>query len=576
MQTTSSDERLELKACSAGRQEEAAARVSAPSITATQSILFESHDSGNLGEKVEPPAFFRDLNLNQIVDAITAGREEYNLKPFFYTRLTDLAAIVYRQEIMRDLESEPLFADIKSFSNRMHSMRNHLAAAQNWRYQYSKERWFLDAVETYCEAAVELQRDLERGAPHSRGLRNFENYLAQYVESDRFKTLCREAENVKSGLSAIRYCVLIKGGSVTVRHCDSEIDYTAAVEETFAKFKQGAVKDYRVKSTTIPGMNHIEAAILDRVARLNPEAFRALDDFCAKHGDFLEKTIATFDREIQFYIAYLEYAEKFKRNGLKFCYPQVSDTRKDVCNRDGFDLALAGKLLSGTGVPPVRSIEARNPETRRQDARATIVCNDFSLSGPERIFVVTGPNQGGKTTFARTFGQLHYLASLGCPVPGSEARLFLFDRLFTHFEREEDITTLRGKLQDDLVRIHHVLEQATPNSIVIINEIFSSTSVKDGAHLGRKILEQLSQLDSLCVCVTFLDELASFNEKTVSVVAAVAPENRTLRTYKVERRPADGLAYALAIAEKYRLTYDRLKTRISPINTNEKRNSRFT
>jgi DNA mismatch repair protein MutS len=539
MQTTDSNERLELKARIVSQPEEA----SGIAPTGFHSILFEFPGTRNLGDKIEPPAFFRDLNLDQIVDAITAGREEYNLKPFFHTRLTNLAAIVYRQGIMRDLEREPLFAGIKSFSNQMHFMRNHLAAAQNWQYKHSKERWFLDAAETYCDAVTQLQCVLEQAVPNSRGLLAFRDYLARYVESDRFKTLCRETNAVKSGLSAIRYGVLIKGGSVTVRPCDSEIDYSAAVEETFAKFKQGAAKDYRVKPTMYAGMNHIEAAILDRVAKLNPEAFRALDDFCAKHENFLEKPIADFDREIQFYVAYLEYAETFKRAGLKFCYPQVSDTCKDVCNRDGFDLALAGKLIK---------------------ERARVVCNDFTLSGPERIFVVTGPNQGGKTTFARTFGQLHYLASLGCPVPGSEARLFLFDHLFVHFEREEDITTLRGKLQDDLVRIHQILEQVTPNSIVIINEIFSSTSVKDGVHLGRKILERLSQLDLLGVCVTFLDELASFNEKIVSVVAAVSPENQTLRTFKVERRRADGLAYALAIAEKYRLTYERLKERLKP------------
>ncbi|MGH7988960.1 MAG: MutS-related protein [Limisphaerales bacterium] len=517
--------------------------MSVPSKAAFHSILFESSDSGIVGDKIELPDFFRDLNLDQIVDAITRDREEYNLKPFFYTRLTNLAAIVYRQEIMRDLEREPLFAGIKSFSNQMHAMRNHLAAAQNWQYKYSKERWFLDAAETYCDAVTQLQCVLEQAVPNSRGLLAFRDYLAKYVEFDRFKTLCRETNEVESGLSAIRYGVLIKNGSVTVRPCESEIDFSAAVEETFAKFKQGAARDYRVNPTTIPGMNHIEAAILDRVARLNPDAFRALDEFCATHENFLEKPIAAFDREIQFYVAYLEYAETFKRNGLKFCHPQISDSRKELCNRDGFDLALAGKLIK---------------------EKSRVVYNDFSLSGPERIFVVTGPNQGGKTTFARTFGQLHYLASLGCPVPGSEARLFLFDHLFVHFEREEDITTLRGKLQDDLVRIHQIIEQATPNSIVIINEIFSSTSVKDGVHLGRKILERLSQVDLLGVCVTFLDELASFNEKTVSVVAAVAPENQTLRTFKVERRRADGLAYALAIAEKYRLTYERLKERLKP------------
>ncbi|HEY6321777.1 MAG TPA: DNA mismatch repair protein MutS [Thermoanaerobaculia bacterium] len=508
------------------------------------SILFPGADDvpARWQEAREPPDCFHDLNLGRVVEAITAGRQEYDLAPIFHAPLGSLDAVAYRQEAMRDMEHRALRQAVAAFAERMRAMRRLLAAAKESAYELARQRWHLAAVEVYTEAVERLAHDLGGAGLAARGLRGFRDALADRARSAAFRTLKDEARSLAAALQAIRYCMLIRDGSITVCRYRGESDHGAAVAETFRKFQQGAVKDYLYKFEDRPSMNHVEAEVLERVALLEPDAFAALARFYGQHADFVDPAIVRFDREIQFYAAYLDYVDRFRGAGLPFCYPQVSDRHRQVGARDTFDLALADKLVRENG---------------------TVVCNDFTLRGPERIFVVTGPNQGGKTTFARTFGQLHHLASLGCPVPGLEARLFLYDRLLTHFEREEDIVNLRGKLEDDLVRIHRILDQATPNSILILNEIFSSTTLADALLLGREVLRRIVRLDALCVCVTFLEELAARSEETtVSMVSAVDPCDPALRTFKIERRAADGLAHALSIAEKHRVTYRWLRERL--------------
>jgi DNA mismatch repair protein MutS len=510
-------------------------------MTSFRSILFQRTEDAVKAETNEPAPFFIDLRLDQIVDAITASKQEYNLEPFFYAPLNDIDAVKYRHEVFQDLENKILFQHMESFAQRMRAMRECLARANKLYYKYQKQRWFLDAVDLYCESVNSLAHDLALVDIRSSGLLDLRDHIKNYVISDRFTSLLTDTKKLQADLASVTYCVLIKGNVMQVRKYESEIDYSADVEKTFQKFQQGAVKDYRVQFSDRPEMNHIGAKVLEFVARLYPDIFSSLDAYCEQNVDYLDNTIGVFDREIQFYIAYLDHAARLKRTGLKFCYPDVSNTSKEVYDYETFDLALAYNLI---------------PKKSR------VVTNDFYLKDSERIFVVSGPNQGGKTTFSRNFGQLHYLASIGCPVPGREARLFLFDKLFTHFEREENIKNLRGKLQDDLVRIHEILSGATSNSIIIMNEIFTSTTLHDALFLSQRVMEQLIELDLICVWVTFIDELASYSEQTVSMVSMVVPENPTLRTYKIRRKPADGLSYALSIAEKHRLTYRSLKERL--------------
>lgn len=505
-----------------------------------ESILFETFEDRPV-KKPELPDFFIDLNLDQIVEAVVKDREEYELKPFFWHPLKRISAIEYRHEVMQELERQELTQIVEDFAKRMHTMRDYLTRSDRLSYYLQKQRWFLDAIDVYCDAVSSFYHELSEIELNSRGFLAFREYLKGYANSETFISLKEKTQRLKADIDAVDYCIQIKGKYFTVRRRESEIDYSADVEKTFERFEQGNVRDYLTTFSEPIEMNSLELSILGAVAQLYPDTFDDLDDFYEQNIDFLDEKITAFDREVQFYIGYLKLIDSIKSAGLTFCYPEVSDTSKEISQTEGFDLALAIKLVS---------------EER------PIVCNDFFLKGKERIFVVSGPNQGGKTTFARTFGQSHYLASLGCPVQGKEARLFLFDRLFTHFEKEETVEDLRSRLEDDLTRIHGILDEATSRSIVIANEILTSTTLNDAIFLGKKVMEILNKLDLLCIWVTFVEELISYSDKAVSMVSMVDSENPSLRTYKITRRPPLGLSYATAIAEKYGLTYESLRERI--------------
>jgi DNA mismatch repair protein MutS len=491
------------------------------------------------------PSFFRDLNLDQVCAGITAGLELYDLAPFLRMPLHDAAAVEYRHEVLRDLENPGTAGAVTEFAKRMRAVRENLALAGKLRYRYQRESWFLSAARGYCAAVGSLAAALGQAELASTGLTALRDYLGRYVTSAAFTGLADEASGVAGALDGVTYCVNIKGPRVTVTRYEEEADFSADVVATFERFARGAGKDYRSSLRNWPEMDHVEECIADRVAKLFPAEFAALDDFRARHDGFEDETVSAFDREIQFYLGYLDFIAPMKSAGLEFCYPRVSADDKETEVAGGFDLALAAKLAP-----------------RFQE----LVTNDFRLSGPERIIVVTGPNHGGKTTFARMFGQLHYLASLGYPVPAATARLFLPDQVFAHFEREEDLATLRGKLADELARMRDAFAAATGRSLFVMNESFASTTLRDATFIGERMIDTMNGLGVLGVYVTFIDELASSTAACVSMVGTVKPDDPAERTYKVVCKPADGLAYAEAIARKYRLTYPQLTERIASLS----------
>jgi DNA mismatch repair protein MutS len=503
------------------------------------SILF-THPRDDTAD-LAPPECFADLHLDQIVDAIARGNVQDSLKTYFYAPLHDLRAVHYRHEIFADLQSDAIRQPLASFVNDMKTMDHHLERAETIHHRLQQQRWFLDAVRGYCNALRCLRQNLSWADVSSRGLTHFAEYLAEYVDDAPFQALLAETEAVQAALGKVRYTVHIEGLKVHVGMFDGQGDFSTEVAAVFDRFRGEGGDGNRRPLPDSEYMNHVERQVLERVAKLDSPTFDTLAQYCARNSGFIDATIARFGREIGFYLAYLAFMERFANTPLRFSYPTVSSTFDGVYAEDAFDLALA---------------------SRRHVSAESLVCNDFRLSGSERIFVVTGPNQGGKTTFARTIGQLTYLAALGCPVPAARATVMLPDHIFTHFERQESLTTLRGKLENELVSIHDILSRATANSVIVMNESFASTTVDDSLLIGTEVLRRIIAVGCLAVYVTFLDELASLDPACVSMVGEVAQDDPTQRTFHFTRRPADGLAYAAALADKYGLSREKLAQRV--------------
>ncbi|MEM0129107.1 MAG: DNA mismatch repair protein MutS [Thermoplasmata archaeon] len=496
------------------------------------------------------PEVLRDLGLDPVFEALAKGREEHDLLPLFRTPPTDPAETAYRQGVFRDLlAGGPVLEAVRALAAALARVREALGRSRTLHHPIPRERWHVEAAAEYCGGIARFVEAIDRAGPRSEGLVGLAAALRAHLEDPSFRRLAEETDALRSELDGVAYTVRIRETRVEVRRPGDEPDLADRLAATFGRFARANSGGRAFSFRRWDDLSPVEEAIVERVARLYPETFARMREFAARHREFPDPMVARIDRELAFYLAYLGLADRLAGQGIPFCLPAIEEEGRAMDVRGAVDLALAA---------PLAAAPARPGGIRPAPGRA-IVPNDVLLTGPERVLIVTGPNNGGKTTFARMVGQLHYLARLGVPVPASSARLFRSDRVFTHFARGEAAAEMRGRLMDELVRIRAILSAATDRSVLVLNETFASATVRDAEALGRRVLERIRRLGAVGVSVTFLDELSTLGPETVSVVAEVAPDDPAIRTFRLTRRPADGRAYALAVARKYGLTYEILR-----------------
>lgn len=485
----------------------------------------------------------RDLNLDRVIESVLAGLHEYGLETHLRTPLPSVNAVRYRHAVLRDLQEPQLRGAVRTFAAGLHRVRDGLQRSERARHPVQRRLVFLEAAQLYVGTVADLASALGCTPHRSAGIAGLTEHVAAYAASPAFASLDRDAREVAERLAGATFRLQLRQSRVTVsRPVEDEGVHADELAAVFGAFLGEGRSSLPWLPAERDDSDPLEIAIAERAAQLHPDAFAALERFCSAHRPLVSPDLDAAARELRFYLGVLDWSDRLTAAGLPVCLPEVTDSDAGVRLDDAYDAALA--------------------LAHAWDHRK-VVPNDVELEPAERVVVVTGPNQGGKTTFARAVGQVLHLASVGLPVPARAARVPLVDRVVSNFARGEDLHDQRGALERDVVRCATVLGRATPRSVVVLNEVFTSTTVQDALLLSRRVLDRVLGLNCLCVWVTFLDELAGQGPAVVSYVSQVDPDDPTIRTFEVTRCPSGGPTYAELLARAHGLDADAILRRLA-------------
>ena len=408
------------------------------------------------------------------------------------------------------------------------------------RHSSERDRWVLDAIERHDDALEAFDRALAEAPLRSRGLLGVREHVASLVAAPAFRARRAETAATRAAREEVAVRLWIGQQRIVVSRVRDEPDLAGEIRAAFAPIREGEPAPLPVDTFSTLDMNPLEAQILARVVRLAPEPFARLASVVAAWQPVINPTLAVIAEDAAWFLAVLDLLAPLRAAGLDVSYPDIA-TDGRLAAAGLFDLALARRLV-GAGRPVVRS--------------------DIALASHERRVTVTGPSQGGRTSYARAIGQLHVLAAAGCPVSAASAVVPLANAVATVFDRPERLDDPGGRLRTELRRLRILLDGTTPSTLAIANEAFASTTAEDALALSRRLLDAIGERGARVVAVTFIEELAA-DEGTVSIAATVDADDPTARTYRFERGPADGLAHAQILAAHYGLGAGAVRARIA-------------
>jgi DNA mismatch repair ATPase MutS len=422
----------------------------------------------------------QDLELRTLWNAMADGDEFLfeMARRALLSSLTDPDAIVYRQRVLADcLEQPALVRELYALA--MEALDNERRAGGGL-WHGDRPGTILHRSVRVLQLHVDVLKRLRKIADehaekfHSEGFTRFFAMLRDELDDEYLQTVdqhLRELEFKRGVLQSAQLGKGNKGARYIVRR-PRELRWTERLP--FANRSSSY-------SFTIPPRDEGGFRALED---LRGKGINLVANAVAQSADHVKSFFSMLRLELAFYLGCLNLHERLELMGEPTCFPEpLAAGELALTARDLYDVCL----------------------TLHLDDRA--VGNTVDADG-KQLLMITGANQGGKSTFLRSVGVAHLMMQSGMFVGARSFRAGVRTGVFTHYKREEDATMRSGKLDEELRRMSDIADEIGPDALLLCNESFASTNEREGSEIARQVVRAMLDRGIRVVFVTHMYDLA--------------------------------------------------------------------
>lgn len=573
-------------------------------MTREEFSLFKPQNSKAVYRTLSKEAI-NDLSVDFLCEALTKDPYELNVIKGLLINITDDEEVIkYRSDIFEDfLKSPKLREDLTALLLKLKDLR------EIERFQKDTEAsslWQLinrlRELDGYVDCITAIKETLEEIDVKSEGLLKLKERVQEIYSSSGFPALKKDIEelfekarSLKSITLGVNLDSLLRPQTVGVISLNDKAFTDSGLLKRFINFASnqselnhgtdvsgftsfhpqnpstatfgfgtpvlGAQNDINhFASSSLTGADPLSDALKKVVTDILKRTVNNLKSTLNKYVGNSGYTFITLMPEITFYIRFAELCDKIKEKGFILSKAEILSKESRLTDaKDIYNIKLAIKALSDE-----ENIKAED-----------IITNDFKFDEDARIYILTGPNRGGKTTITQAVGLAFLLSQNGIYVPASSMKLSPCDNIFTHFPADENDTVDLGRLGEESKRLAEIFTSATEKSLLLLNESLATTNVSEGLYIAKDVIKAMRYLGVRSIFNTHmhdlarnLDEINKNTEGKSKIESMVTGVENGKRSFKVFIAPPQGVSYAKDIAEKYGVTFESIKNEIDARKNN--------